>query len=419
MRRWWIGVLLPVVVVAGLTPMARRTLHAEIAQAASSADLSLAKVAPVKPPPLPPSFAGMDLAHIGLDDAGASAALPDRRTARLTVEPAMQRAAAALMTMHRLPEASIVLMDVPTGRILAYASHIEKGPARDLCAEATAPAASVFKVVTGAALVETAGLGPETRECYSGGEQRIMPADLEPDPQRDRWCTTLGAAMGRSVNTVFARLALRHVKPAALEEIAHGFGFGAPVPFDVPVQASTIKLPEDNLGYARTAAGFWNTTLSPLHAAWLSSIVARGGEPIRPTIVSDVADSSGATVYTASASPTLRRAILPETAQAVTTMMERTVSEGTSFRAFHDAKGKAFITGITVAGKTGTLTDASAQRFYTWFTGFAPSHPAPGQKQVAIGVLVVNQPTWHVKANVLAREMLRAYFADKTPATNR
>ena len=32
-------------------------------------------------------------------------------------------------------------------------------------------------------------------------------------------------------------------------------------------------------------------------------------------------------------------------------------------------------------------------------------------RQVSIGVLVVNQPTWTIKANVLAREVLRAYFA--------
>jgi len=31
--------------------------------------------------------------------------------------------------------------------------------------------------------------------------------------------------------------------------------------------------------------------------------------------------------------------------------------------------------------------------------------------QVAVAALVVNGPEWQVKANVMAREMLRAYFA--------
>ena len=103
-----------------------------------------------------------------------------------------------------------------------------------------------------------------------------------------------------------------------------------------------------------------------------------------------------------------------ETAQALTKMMEVTVSEGTSYRAFHDARRLSFLPGVVVAGKTGTLTSAQDQRFYTWFTGFAPSRPIEGMlkvPEVAVAVLVVNRPQWHVKANVLARELLREYFA--------
>ena len=68
---------------------------------------------------------------------------------------------------------------------------------------------------------------------------------------------------------------------------------------------------------------------------------------------------------------------------------------------------------ITVAGKTGTLTDDHAQRYYTWFTGFAPSRPVQGIRPVAVAVLVVNGPSWRVKANVLAREVLQSYFAEQ------
>ena len=73
-----------------------------------------------------------------------------------------------------------------------------------------------------------------------------------------------------------------------------------------------------------------------------------------------------------------------ETAAQLATMMEHTVSEGTSWRAFHDGRGGAFLPGVTVAGKTGTLTDAETKRYYTWFTGYAPSHPQPGVRQVAV-----------------------------------
>jgi cell division protein FtsI/penicillin-binding protein 2 len=202
--------------------------------------------------------------------------------------------------------------------------------------------------------------------------------------------------------------------------MADHFGFDAPVPFDAEVQPSTLKVPGDDLGFARTAAGFWNSTLSPIEAAWLSATVARGGDAPRMSVVSEIVDDKGGLLWSAPVPSSDHRAITADTARAVTRMMETTVSEGTSYRAFHDGRGQSFLPNVPVAGKTGTLTDAQAQRFYTWFTGFAPSRPeadgVPRIPQVAVAVLVVNKPTWHVKANVLARELLREYFArEHTP----
>jgi len=426
MRGSWLafGVGVPIVLALAVATFARSSLRAEGAhgEPPSISKLVGGSSAAASAPPAAP-LTGLELVKMTVGDATATAPLPDKKIAHLTIDPVLQRATEAVMTMHHVPEASVVLMDVATGKILVYASHVETGPPRDLCVEATAPAASVFKLVTASALVEHAGLTADQRECYSGGEQRIVEKDLVPDPKRDRWCTTLAGAMGRSINTIFARLALKHLKPAILEGTAKSLGFGGVLPFDVPVQASAEHFPEDQLGFARTAAGFWNTTLSPIHAAWLSATIARGGEPVRPVLVADVADEGGKVVWTASSSMAQKRAIKQTTADAVTSMMESTVSDGTSYRAFHDPKGAAFLPNIGVAGKTGTLTDATNQRFYTWFTGFAPSHPiviADGDtpastppRQVAIGVLVVNNPTWAIKANLLAREVLRAYFASQ------
>jgi penicillin-binding protein A len=355
-------------------------------------------------------IAGLDLLRMTTDDAGPIAPA-QAGTARLTIDPELQRTANALMAAHHLPEAAIVLMDVGTGRLLVYASHVDKGPPRDLCVEATAPSASVFKVVTAAALVEEAHLAPDLKQCYSGGEQRINSVDLVDDPQRDKWCTTLAGAMGRSINTVFARLAKEHLQPHQLEAMARRFGYGQSPAFDVPVQACALHVPSEPLDFARTAAGFWNTTLSPLEAAEISAIVARDGEAIRPSVVDKVVSPTGDVVWTAPSTPSTRRVVASETAAQLATMMEHTVSEGTSWRAFHDARGALFLPGVPVAGKTGTLTDSESHRYYTWFTGFAPMKPTPNVRQVAVAVLVVNGPAWQVKANVVARDMLRAYFA--------
>jgi cell division protein FtsI/penicillin-binding protein 2 len=417
MRSWLIGVA-ALGLLAGLAPLAHLGLRH--AHAAGPEGPSLAALTPLPStsagpshPPEPPDLTGLDLTRIGLGDDGATAVTRARRIARLTVDPALQRMAVSILRAQHLPEAAIVMMDPATGQVLVYASHVERGAPRDLCVEATAPAASVFKIVTAAALVDDAGLGPDTRQCYGGGEQRIAPSDLVDDPARDHWCVTLAGAMGRSVNAVFARLAQRHLTPDQLVTEAHGFGFDQPLPFDVAVEPSALHVPTEPLAFARTAAGFWNTTLSPLHAAWISSSVARGGDAVRPVIVREVVSATGAVVAVPASDAPPRHVVGAATAQAIATMMEHTVAEGTSYRAFHDAKGTPFLPGMTVAGKTGTLTDDKAHKFFTWFTGFAPSRPVAGVRQVAIAALVVNDPTWRIKANVVAREMLQAYFAEQ------
>lgn len=354
-----------------------------------------------------------DLTKISTDGTKVFAPTPDG-TAELTIDPDVQRSALMVMKHYEIPEASVVLMDARSGRVLVYANYLEGKPTRDLAALADAPSASVFKIVTGTALVAEAHHTPQDQVCYNGGEHRISEADLEPDPKRDKYCASLSGAMGRSLNTVFARLARADLKPEVLEKTARSLQFGSLLPFDVPVAQSQLKFPADSLGYARTAAGFWNTTLSPVHAAWISTTLARGGEGIRPRIVARVTAPDGHEVYAAPAESETVPVMARDTAAAVTQMMMTTVSEGTSTRAFHDLDGRSFLPGLHVAGKTGTLTDAEKQRYYTWFTGFVP---VDGEgPSVAIASLVVNGPVWRVKANVVAREVLRAYYAKQGAA---
>jgi penicillin-binding protein A len=355
-----------------------------------------------------PPLAGVDLTKIALHDDGATAPAPFGRMAHLTLSTELQRVTQRILRDFALPEAAVVLLDLSEGNVLVWASHVQKGPLRDLCVESTAPAASVFKIVTAAALVETAGVPPDIRQCYSGGESRITSADLIDNPKRDRWCATLGEAMGRSVNTVFARLAVKNLTPPTLTSMAQSFGFGEAPPFDVPVGVSDVRIPEDKLGFARTAAGFWNTTLSPFEGAMIAATVANRGETLRPILVQSITDATG-TLYEAPKRAVLRRTIRPDTAAALTAMMETTISHGTSHRAFRDLEGRAFLPNISVAGKTGSLTRAQTQQFYTWFVGFAPSR----SPEVAISVLAINTPTWRAKANVIARDVLRAYFASR------
>lgn len=405
------SVFAAVVVVSAAIPLATmrsKGAPPETTPSAQSVEPASPKSTSALPKPYQPvpALSGLDLKSIAVDDAGVVATAANGRVARLTLDPKMQVSATRILKKHKLPQVAAVMMDPTTGKILAYASV--GGDGKDLNVDASAPSASVFKVVTGAALVQIANVPADLKVCYSGGEQKILPSDLKEDPKKDSYCATVAQAMGRSINTVFARLASKKLTGPDLSAIASQMGYGSPIPFDVPVAVSKIDLPTDTLGFARTAAGFWNTTLSPLHGAMIAATVANGGVTMRPYIVSEVLDGT-TQVYKASGSTTLRKAIEPTTASTLEKMMMETVSQGTSYKAFHDAKGKAFLPGIEVAGKTGTLNQPSPLKLYTWFVGFAPAK----KPTVAIATLVVNDPVWKVKANVVARELLQAWFAQQ------
>lgn len=407
------SVFVGVALAFAVAPAALRS-HGAPAPAPSTSEVAVeaaakkGEVEAPKPYQPPSALAGLDLHSVAIDDDGAVASAANGRVARLTVDPKLQLFVSRILAKHKIPQAAVVMLEPSTGKVLAYASRDQSGATKDLVVDAFAPSASVFKVVTGSALVQVANVPTDFKSCYSGGEQKITASELKDDPKRDKYCATLAQAMGRSINTIFARLASRKLSGPDLHAIATQLGYGQPIPFDVPVTVSSLEIPSDKLEFARTAAGFWHTTLSPLHGAVLAGTIANGGVMMRPYVVTEVLDGTSSIYKTAS--PTmLRKAIEPGTAAAVEKMMTETVSQGTSYKAFHDAKGKSFLPGIEVAGKTGTLNNPSPLKLYTWFVGFAPTK----NPKVAIAALAVNDPVWKVKANVLAREALQAYFAQQ------
>jgi cell division protein FtsI/penicillin-binding protein 2 len=360
----------------------------------------------------PPPLAGIELQY--LDDRRDVVVAPGhgKRNAELTLDPIYQRAALTFLRQGQVYEGSVVMTDVRTGRVLVWASH-NSGRPRDLAVEATAPAASIFKIVTGSALVE-AGVPLNEKFCHSGdGEHGIQQRHIESDQDGEKYCDSLGMAMGRSINPIFGRLAVKHLTPTKLEGAARRLGWGLDIPFDVPVAPSTIEMPaDDELEYARAAAGFWHTTMSPFQGANLAQTIANGGMMIRSFIVARVVDEEGQTIYQRPQErPELKRVLDERTAWAVARMMEQTVRNGSSFRSFHDSAGRPFFPDLNVAGKTGTLAlkQKSGETLFTWWVGFAPAK----NPEVAISVLIANRGAWRIKGTHVAADMLRIFFADR------
>lgn len=352
-------------------------------------------------------LAALDVRRATLREGHLVAPLEGGASAVLTIDPELQSFTERMFEQYEVPYASVVALDPDDGRVLAYVSHSSANPeAADLAIDATPPAASVFKVITGAALVDH-GVSPDTRVCYGGGSSALSRFDIVDDPRRDRQCATLADAMGQSINAVFAKLALRHLSPGVLERYASAFAWGQGLPFDARSRPSPAQVPTEPLEFARTSAGFWHMHMSPLHAALIAATIANDGQMPRATLVERVEDERGRA--TARREPATYRAVLSAaTARSVGQMMRRTVTTGTSRHAFADARGRPYLPGIDVAGKTGTLSAANPYRGYTWWVGFAPVE----RPTIALAVLVVNRPEWRIKASYAAREVLRAHLVE-------
>src|SRR4051812_46415177 len=120
--------------------------------------------------------------HVRLDTVtrvgeGFTAALEGGAHAELTLDPRLQDTTEEVFRSFQLPYAAAVVLSIPDGRVLALAAHSSVSPelgVDELALHPWAPAASVFKVVSAAALLSDGGLTSTSRTCYHGGVSAVL-----------------------------------------------------------------------------------------------------------------------------------------------------------------------------------------------------------------------------------------------------
>src|SRR6478609_4880367 len=359
----------------------------------------------------------LDLDHMAQRDGRWVAPLASGGDALLTLDAELQRAASKILAGANPVRGSMVVLDARSGKILAFAESARDGRRHQVLTTARVPAASVFKLVTTAALFETTSLSPKEQVCISGGTHGIERRHLDAPRGDVIECSPFAYAIGYSKNAVFAQLATHRLLRNGLLDTAQALGFNGLVPFDIDVPVGTLDVPYGDLDFARTAAGFQGSTLSPLGGAYLASVIARGGQAIRIRMTEANADPSSDPAplrVSRSASdepnsddaPVIGRVLKPLTAARLRRMMEVTVRSGTCRHAFSDASGRPYLGNMRVSGKTGTLRPEATEGMTSWFIGFAPSQ----NPEVVVSVMLENGAVWRHKANELARDLLRSYF---------
>jgi cell division protein FtsI (penicillin-binding protein 3) len=147
------------------------------------------------------------------------------------------------------------------------------------------------------------------------------------------------------------------------------FGFGRPSSPDFPSESPGIVWEPSRLNdsaLASVSMGY-QVGVTPLQMAAAASVIANGGTLYEPHVVRAIVKGSVRTVVRPKA---VRRAILPETAATLTTIMEQVVIDGT-------AKAARLVS-YNVAGKTGTADKLVNGRYSPYqqnvsFVGFVPS----------------------------------------------
>ena len=306
---------------------------------------------------------------------------------------------------------SVVVIDNNKGKVLATVDYYKNSNkfGHHLSFSSTNPAASIFKVITAADLIETTDINKNSEFSYYGRGSTLYKHQLE--NKRTRWSRSipLKRAFAYSNNVVFGKAAINNLNPNSLGNMANKFGFERDVLQMVKAGSSQVLDADTKYSLAELASGFNRKTLmSPVHGAVIASIIANDGSLRRPSIVKKVKDIEQQRVVW-KPEYLIERVISKETAKELRDMMQLTVMAGTARGAFRPWKTKK-ISEIEIGGKTGSITGGVPFGKRDWFVAYAKPKDNPEDKGISICVMIVNVKKWYVKSTYLAKNIIQYYY---------
>ena len=319
------------------------------------------------------------------------------------------------LLMRRYPSdyTSVVVIDNKTGSILSAIDYDKKlrKYGKNITFSSTHPAASIFKVVTAANLLEEGKVDIDTPFVYNGRSSTLYKSQLRPR-QPNKWTRHIdfGKAFALSNNVVFGKAAINNSSYEGLNRMAYKFGFNENVTSILQIGNSKLFQDDDEYGLAELATGFnRQTMISPVHGATIASVIANGGQMRSASVVTEIKDAvTGRVVW--QNSPKSEQVLSAQTAEKLQEMMGLTVSRGTARGAFRRWLRRN--SNFTLGGKTGSITGGLPYGKRDWFVSYA----SPTEKLedgISICVMIVNVEKWYIKSTVFTREIIDYYYGRK------
>lgn len=303
---------------------------------------------------------------------------------------------------------ALVVMEADTGKILAMTGFDLADDNTNPCIESDYPAASIFKIVTAAAAVETLGYNPDTQLHFNGNKYTLYKRQLKDVINKYSYKISFARAFAESINPVFGKLGQNKLGKDALEAYAQAFGFNRQIETELPFFSGIFFTRENKYHLAELGSGFnTDTTISPVFGAMMTSAVINSGRVMVPSIIDHVTDADGKLIYQ-NKKTTYTTAIQPETASTMMTLMQKTVTRGTAKKSFRGASKDKVLSRLLIGGKTGSLYNKEHTVRYDWFTGFGKEKET--RKKIAVSVVVGHRKYIGTRASTYAKLILKRYF---------
>jgi peptidoglycan glycosyltransferase len=326
-----------------------------------------------------------------------------------TINPELESFISMLLLRYRSDYMAVVVVDNNNGDILAALDYDRKRDKveRNLVFSATHPAASIFKVITAADLLENTHISNETEFIFSGKSTTLYKSQLKGANKRWIKRTDLEEAFARSNNVIFGKAAIDNLSASGLKKMAEKFGFNRSIFGDLSGLNSIFPKASDQYNLAELASGYnVKTMISPVHGASIASIISNGGILKKPHLIREIKLKDKSTVWTRTIED--EPVVTVETADVLKKMMQQTVFEGTARRAFR--KHKTLLDTIEVGGKTGSITGGIPYGKRDWFVSYAKLSNDKNDKGVSICVMIVNVKRWYIKSTQLTQMILDNYY---------
>jgi len=301
---------------------------------------------------------------VKVSENGKDIVLTLNHTFQTIVEEELSRA----VIKHHAKYGSAVLMNSYTGEILAMASivgdkirnkQVELGEwIKNRSIQVAHEPGSSFKIVTSSAAIEENDFTPKSLIFCENGKYKILDHTIHDHNKKYAWLT-LSQVLENSSNIGISKVGKKLGKEILYKYI-RDFGFGNRSGIRLPAETAGILRPVYDWSEFSTYAISFGQEISAtsLQLVSMMSVVANGGELVKPLIVKKIIDNKGETVETFERT-LIRRVVSEKTAEIVKGMLENVVKYGSG--------EKAAVEGVRVAGKTGT-----AQKSMPGFKGYVP-----------------------------------------------